>query len=127
MANEAAKKGDKVNGDPTTVHKWKVGNSPQTSNCAFSASISGSVSADVFIGGKEAATADSVASQNKTGDDSVPTDASPAPSTKGTITGGSQTVLINSLAAARNGDAAECCSATGKVVVEGTATVFIGG
>ena len=126
MANEAATKGDKLNGDPTTLHKWKVGNSPMSSACAFSASISGAVSADVLINGKEAATAGSSASQ-KTGDDSVPSDAVPAPATKGTITGGSQTVLINTLAAARNGDAAECCSPTGTVVVEGTATVFIGG
>jgi len=131
MSYEAARAGDKVSSGPTAdAHDCTIGNTTTTSKCTFSATINENVSANVFIGDRAAATMDSVASKNVTHDPALPTTASsitPQPKTSGKITQGSNTVSINSLSAARHGDAAECCSATGTVDVQGTATVFIGG
>jgi uncharacterized Zn-binding protein involved in type VI secretion len=122
---KAATRDDKVTGDPDP-HTWtEASGASVTSQCAFSAVINDQLSANVFIDGKEAATTGSVASKDKTGDDSVPTYAEPKPSKDGTITGGSATVLINRLGAARDGDTATCCG-TGKVVLSRTRTVCIG-
>jgi uncharacterized Zn-binding protein involved in type VI secretion len=131
MANEAAKEGDTIKGDPLkAVHKWtNSSNLPVSPHaCTFEASINKKVSADVFINSKAAATVGSVADAGSEPEPpaTVPGTADPKASATGTISAGSKTVSINSKGAARNGDGATACREA-SVVVSGTANVFIGG
>lgn len=78
---------------------------------AFSGALNGSLSSDVNIMGKKAATVDSTADNKPTHTATPPgTSFQSSPSNKGTIKMGSQTVKINNKAAARSGDTAETCN-----------------
>src|SRR5215218_6327093 len=126
MAKKAATKGDQVKSEPSVdIHMDASSNT--AFNCTFTATIDKQVSSNVFINGKAAALKGSVASEAVTHDPAVQSSYSPTPASDGPVGSGSATVLMNGTGAAREGDTAQCCTATGKVVIQGTRTVFIGG
>ena len=96
---------------------------------AFSGTINGSLSGDVNIMGKKAATVDSTADNSPAHNPTPPgTSFQTPPANKGTIKTGSATVKINGKAAARNGDTAETCNdpndlTVGTVVAAGTVSI----
>lgn len=104
-----AKEGDEVTG--TDTHTVNVPDSPpQNLPHPFNGTLRQDLSADVEITGKPAATLGSI---SKNDSPHVPTSlgvsfVSP-PSNQGTVTSGSETVLINGEGAARNSDPVETC------------------
>jgi uncharacterized Zn-binding protein involved in type VI secretion len=131
MAQPAAKQGDQI--VATDIHIILVpspgGPVPTPLPHPFSGIIDGSLSADVMIMGRPAATAGSTATNTpphipQGGSFQVP------PTNQGTIISGSGTVFVNGKPAARNGDPAQTCAdpapnMSGQVVAAGT--VLIGG
>ncbi len=133
MAQPAAKQNDRI--VATDTHIVMVPNpsgaTPTPLPHPFSGVINGSLSADVNIMGRPAATVGGKADNTPA---HMPTSPGVAfqkpPSNKASIKMGSRTVNINGKPAARNGDAADTCNdpvdtPAGKVVAAGT--VFIGG
>lgn len=133
MDNAAAKKGDMlvVDGEQGNVHVFTPSSGTETNDaCDFQVSIDTETSANVFIARVAAAIQNGASESDGTHPLLDPKSAtgtwSPVLSKNGSITGGSDTVLINGKPAVRDGDAASCCQFTGKVVVQGNSHVFIG-
>ena len=131
MSGPAAKQGDKILG--TDTHVLMVpspgGPIPTPTPMPFTGQLDGSLSSDVMVDGRPAATKGSTASNTPA---HVPT-AGPfqtPPSNKGTVSAGSATVWIDGRSAARCGDGATTCNdpvdaAAGTVIAGGT--VLVGG
>lgn len=129
MSLPAAKQGDKVLA--TDIHIQMVpspgGPVPTPLPSPFVGTIDGSLSSDVQIEGKPAATVGSTATNTPS---HIPT-AGPfqkPPSNRATILQGSSTVLINGKPAARMGDPATTCNdpadlPAGTVVASGTVLI----
>lgn len=129
MSLPAAKQGDKVLA--TDIHIQMVpspgGPVPTPLPSPFAGTIDGSLSSDVQIEGKPAATVGSTATNTPS---HIPT-AGPfqkPPSNRATILQGSATVLINGKPAARMGDPATTCNdpadlPAGTVVASGTVLI----
>lgn len=131
MGQPAAKQGDRIIATDTHIVMIPVGSSlvPTPIPHPFTGMIDGSLSSNVKIMGKPAATVDTTATNTPS---HVPQGGQfqKPPSNKGTIKMGSATVKINGKMAARNGDMAMTCNdpsdlPVGKVVAAGT--VLIGG
>ena len=131
MAMPAAKQGDKVLATDTHIIMIPApsGAVPTPLPHPFVGTIDGSLSSDVNIQGKAAATQGSTATNTPS---HIPQGGpfQKPPSNRGTIQKGSGSVFINGKAAARNGDKAMTCNdpadlPAGTVVAVGT--VFIGG
>ena len=129
MGQPAARKGDSVVG--IDVHVVLVpappGNPvPTPLPHVFSGTLEQSLSTDVKIEGKDAATKDSVAINNPA---HVPTPPGVAfqtpPANKGPVISGSATVTINGKAAARQGDSVQSCDGT-SAITSGASKVMIG-
>lgn len=132
MGQPAARDGDKMIGMDTHVVLAPAGASevPTPGLCVFRGTIGGSLSPDVFIGGKQAAVVGSTA----------PIEHTPPPGTRfekplaknqGIIRSGSATVRINGKRAARAGPTMLACDDTGlsdlgTVAATGMDTVKIG-
>ena len=133
MGQPAAKEGDQI--VAVDIHIVLVpspaGPVPTPLPHPFTGVINGELSSDVNIMGMAAATVGSTADNTPAHIPTPPgTSFQSPPSNKGTIKMGSQTVIINGKAAARNGDSAETCNdptdlLVGTVVAAGT--VLIGG
>ena len=133
MGQPAAKEGDQI--VAVDIHivlvPSPVGPVPTPLPHPFTGVINGELSSDVNIMGMAAATVGSTADNTPAHIPTPPgTSFQSPPSNKGTIKMGSQTVIINGRAAARNGDSAETCNdptdlLVGTVVAAGT--VSIGG
>ncbi len=131
MGQPAAKQGDRITATDTHIEMVPVGSStvPTPIPNPFTGVIDGSLSNNVKIMGKPAATVDSTATNTP----SHAPKAGPfqkSPKNKGKISVGSATVKINGKKAARNGDTAITCNdpadqPVGKVVASGS--VIIGG
>ncbi len=131
MGQPAAKQGDRITATDTHIEMVPVGSStvPTPIPNPFTGIIDGSLSNNVKIMGKPAATVDSTATNTP----SHAPKAGPfqkSPKNKGKISVGSATVKINGKKAARNGDTAITCNdpadqPVGKVVASGS--VIIGG
>lgn len=131
MGQPAAKEGDQI--VATDIHIILIpaaagATVPTPLPHPFTGMIDGSLSSDVKIMGKPAATVDSTASNSPSHIPQGGPFQSP-PSNKGTIKVGSATVKINGKMAARNGDLAETCNdpadmPVGQIIAVGT--VFIG-
>jgi uncharacterized Zn-binding protein involved in type VI secretion len=128
MGMPAAKKGDKITA--TDLHLIQPpGTAPPTSvPHPFKGTINGSLSANVNIMGKPAATVKSTATNTPAHQPIGGTFVKP-PANRGSIIAGSGTVFLNGKPAARTGDTAMTCNdlvdlPVGKVVAKGT--VFIG-
>ena len=130
MGMPAAKQGDKIVG--VDIHIVMIpsptGQVPTPLPHPFNGTIDGSLSQDVKIMGKPAATVNSTATNTPS---HVPQGGQfqKPPSNKATIMIGSPTVKINGKMAARNGDTAMTCNdpsdlPVGKVIATGT--VYIG-
>ena len=132
MGQPAAKEDDKIVAMDTHIVlvPSATGAVPTPLPHAFSGTINGSLSGDVNIMGKKAATVDSTAKNSPAHIPTPPgTSFQTSPANKGTIKTGSATVKINRKAAARNGDTAQTCNdptdlPVGTVVAAGT--VFFG-
>jgi len=131
MGQPAAKQGDRIIATDTHIILVPVGSSlvPTPIPHPFTGMIDGSLSSDVKIMGKPAATVDSTATNTPA---HVPQGGQfqKPPTNKGKVQMGSTTVKINGKMAARNGDVAMTCNdpsdlPVGKVVAVGT--VMIGG
>lgn len=131
MGQPAAKQGDRILATDTHIVLIPAGSAqvPTPLPHPFTGIIDGSLSSDVKIMGKPAATVDSTATNTPS---HVPQGGpfQKSPSNKGKIKMGSSTVKINGKMAARNGDMAMTCNdpsdlPVGKVVAVGT--VMIGG
>jgi uncharacterized Zn-binding protein involved in type VI secretion len=131
MGQPAAKQGDRIIATDTHIVMIPAGSSlvPTPIPHPFTGMIDGSLSSNVKIMGKPAATVDTTATNTPS---HVPQGGQfqKPPSNKGTIKMGSATVKINGKMAARNGDMAMTCNdpsdlPVGKVVAAGT--VLIGG
>ena len=127
MGQPAAKKGDNITA--TDLHQIQPpGTSPPVSTPhPFSGLIDGSLSSNVKIMGKPAATKNSTATNTPAHQPFGGTFVKP-PANKATILSGSSAVNINGKPAARNGDAAKTCNdpadlPVGTVVAVGT--VFV--
>jgi len=128
MGQPAAKEGDKIVAVDTHIVMVPApsGSVPTPLPHSFSGALNGTLSDDVVIMGKKAATVDSTADNSPAHTPTPPgTSFQNPPADKGTITKGSSTVKINGKAAARNGDTAETCNdpsdlEVGKVVAAGT-------
>lgn len=129
MGQPAAKQGDKITATDTHIVKLPNGAFAPLPH-PFTGVIEGSLSPDVKIMGKPAATVGSTAKNRPPHVPMAPgTSFQSPPSNQGTITIGSATVKINGKAAARNGDTAKTCNdpkdlPVGTVVATGT--VYIG-
>ena len=131
MGQPAAKEDDKIVAMDTHIVlvPSATGAVPTPLPHAFSGTINGSLSGDVNIMGKKAATVDSTAKNSPAHIPTPPgTSFQTPPADKGTIKTGSATVKINGKAAARNGDTAETCNdpkdlLVGKVVAAGTVLI----
>ena len=131
MGQPGAKQGDRVTA--MDIHIVMVpspnGTVPTPLPHSFNGEINGSLSSNVNIMGKQAATVDSTAQNNPAHTPTPPgTSFQGSPSNKATIKIGSQTVKINNKAAARNGDTAETCNdpkdlPAGTVVATGTVLI----
>lgn len=131
MANPAAREGDQV--VATDIHIVLVptpgGPSPTPIPHPFSGKLDGSLSQDVSIDGKPAATLGSTATNSPShvpqgGSFQVP------PQNRGTVLAGSATVFINGMPAARVQDQVQTCfDVPGPLgsILTGSPTVFIGG
>lgn len=129
MGQPAAKKGDRIVATDIHIELVGSGNVPTPIPNPFSGIIDGSLSSNVNIMGKPAATVDSTAT-NTPAHSPKAGPFQKSPKNKGKISVGSATVEINGKKAARNGDAATTCNdpadqPVGKVVASGT--VNIGG
>jgi len=131
MGQPAAKQGDQIIATDTHIVLIPAGTStvPTPLPHPFTGRIDGSLSSDVKIMGKPAATVDSTATNTPS---HIPQGGpfQKTPTNKGTIKMGSTTVKINGKMAARNGDIAMTCNdpadvPVGKVVAVGT--VMMGG
>jgi uncharacterized Zn-binding protein involved in type VI secretion len=129
MSPAAAKQGDRVTATDQHLIQPPGTAPPSPVPHPFSGIINGSLSGDVKIQGRAAATVDSTA---KNTPPHVPQGGSfvNPPSNRGTIVTGSATVKINGKEAARAGDTAKTCNdpvdaPVGTVVA--TSTVNIGG
>lgn len=129
MGQPAAKQGDRIIATDTHIVLIPAGSGtiPTPLPHPFTGIIDGSLSSDVKIMGKPAATVDSTATNTPA---HVPQGGpfQKPPSNKGTIKMGSATVKINGKMAARNGDIAMTCNdpsdlPVGKVVAVGTVTI----
>lgn len=129
MGQPAAKQGDQI--IATDTHIVLIGSHqvPTPLPHPFTGKIDGSLSSNVKIMGKPAATVDSTATNTPS---HIPQGGpfQKSPTNKGTIKMGSATVKINGKMAARNGDIAMTCNdpadlPVGKVVAVGS--VMIGG
>jgi uncharacterized Zn-binding protein involved in type VI secretion len=129
MGQPAAKQGDRIMATDTHIVLIPAGSGtiPTPLPHPFTGIIDGSLSSDVKIMGKPAATVDSTATNTPA---HVPQGGpfQKTPSNKGTIKMGSTTVKINGKMAARNGDMAMTCNdpadlPVGKVVAVGTVTI----
>ena len=126
MGQPAAKKGDKVVG--VDMHQVQPpGSAPMFVPHPFSGKLDGTLSADVNIAGKPAATKDSTATSSPShlpiGGTFIKT-----PANKATVSAGSATVKINGKAAARAGDTATTCNdpsdlPAGTIVASGTVLI----
>ena len=131
MGQPAAKEDDKIVAMDTHIVlvPSPSGAVPTPLPHAFSGTINGSLSADVNIMGKKAATVDSTAKNSPAHIPTPPgTSFQTPPADKGIIKTGSPTVKINGKAAARNGDTAETCNdptdlPVGTVVAAGTVLI----
>jgi uncharacterized Zn-binding protein involved in type VI secretion len=130
MGQPAAKQGDRIVAVDTHIVQPPGPVPPIPLPHPFSGVINGGLSADVNIMGLPAATVGSTADNVPP---HVPTPPGVSflkpPANKGTVSLGSQTVMINGKMAARAGDAAVTCNdpvdaPVGRVVAAGT--VFIG-
>lgn len=130
MGQPAAKQGDQILA--TDTHIVIVPGSPPTFvplPHPFAGVINGNLSSDVKIMGMPAATVDSTADNTVAHIPTPPgTQFQKAPTNKGTIKIGSQTVRIDGRAAARNGDSAMTCNdpadaLVGTVVAIGTVSI----
>jgi uncharacterized Zn-binding protein involved in type VI secretion len=131
MGQPAAKEGDQIVAVDTHIVlvPSASGTVPTPLPHSFSGQLNGSLSGDVNIMGKKAATVDSTA------DNSPPHTPTPpgvsfqsSPGNKGTVVMGSATVKINGKAAARAGDTAKTCNdptdlPVGTVVAVGTVLI----
>lgn len=131
MAQPAAKQGDRIVATDTHIVMIPSPGGPVPTPLPhpFAGIIDGSLSSDVNIEGKPAATQGSTATNTPA---HIPQGGpfQKPPTNRGTIQVGSGTVLINGKPAARNGDAAITCNdpadlPAGTVVAVGT--VLIGG
>lgn len=131
MAQPAAKQGDRIVATDTHIVMIPSPGGPVPTPLPhpFTGIIDGSLSSDVNIEGKPAATQGSTATNTPA---HIPQGGpfQKPPANRGTIQVGSGTVLINGKPAARNGDAAITCNdpadlPAGTVVAVGT--VLIGG
>lgn len=131
MAQPAAKQGDRIVATDTHIVMIPSPGGPVPTPLPhpFTGIIDGSLSSDVNIEGKPAATQGSTATNTPA---HIPQGGpfQKPPANRGTIQLGSGTVLINGKPAARNGDAAITCNdpadlPAGTVVAVGT--VLIGG
>lgn len=131
MGQPAAKEDDKIVAVDTHIVlvPSATGAVPTPLPHAFSGTINGSLSGDVNIMSKKAATVDSTAKNSPAHIPTPPgTSFQTPPADKGTIKTGSATVKINGKAAARNGDTAETCNdpkdlPVGTVVAAGTVLI----
>jgi uncharacterized Zn-binding protein involved in type VI secretion len=134
MRRAAARKGDRIVGNDIHLVLEQVGSviTQKQLSLAFDGIIDGSLSSNVKINGKPAATRSSTAGNTPRHETRLqPNQSFPAPpSNSGKIAGGSGTVRINGQPAARANDAAETCrdfaGASPEVVVIGQPSVFIG-
>jgi uncharacterized Zn-binding protein involved in type VI secretion len=127
MGQPAARKGDQVVALDTHLIQPPGPTSPVPVPHPFNGIIDGAVSSDVKIGGAEAATVDSTATNTPSHIPMGGTFVNP-PSNKATIMTGSATVTINGKAAARAGDTAKTCNdpvdlPVGTVVAAGTVLI----
>ncbi len=131
MGQPAAKQGDQITAIDThiiLVPAAAGATVPTPLPHPFTGILSSGLSTDVFIGGRPAATRDSIANNTPP---HIPQGGSfqKPPSNQGRVLVGSPTVFINGKPAARNGDQAMTCNdpvdlPVGQVVAAGT--VFIG-
>ena len=133
MGQPAARKGDPVVG--VDVHIVMVpsgsGSVPTPLPHSFSGKITGSTVASVLIGGAEAATVDSVATNSPPHVPTAPGTAFQSPpANKGSVSIGSSSVTIGGKAAARVGDQVRTCNDPAdqdtSTITSGEATVTIG-
>jgi uncharacterized Zn-binding protein involved in type VI secretion len=131
MAQPAAKQGDRIVATDTHIVMIPSPGGPVPTPLPhpFTGIIDGSLSSDVNIEGKPAATQGSTATNTPA---HIPQGGpfQKPPANRGTIQLGSGTVLINGKPAARNGDTAITCNdpadlPAGTVIAVGT--VFVGG
>lgn len=131
MGQPAAKEDDRVTATDTHIVMVpsSTGEVPTLQQLLFSGAINGTLSKDVKIMGKKAATVDSTA-DNLPKHMAIPpgTRFQSPPANRGTIKTGSATVKINGKAAARNADTAETCNdptdlPVGTVVASGTVLI----
>ena len=128
MGQPAAKEGDTIVAFDTHIVMVPApsGSAPTPLPHPFSCALNGTLSDNVSIMGKKAATVDSTADNSPAHTPTPPgTSFQNPPANKGTIKKGSSTVTINGKAAARNGDTAETCNdpkdaEVGTVVATGT-------
>lgn len=128
MGQPAARQGDSVVG--VDIHVVMVpspgGPVPTPLPHPFSGTLEQSLSSDVTIDGKAAATKDSVAVNNPPHIPTPPgTSFQKPPDNKGPVITGSATVTIGGKAAARLGDSVQSCDGM-SAIVSGSATVMIG-
>jgi uncharacterized Zn-binding protein involved in type VI secretion len=131
MGQPAAKEGDKITAVDTHIVlvPSPTGTVPTPLPHPFSGKLNGSLSSDVNIMDKKAATVDSTADNSPAHIATPPgTSFQTPPANKGTVKTGSSSVKINGKAAARNGDTAETCNdpqdlSVGKVVAAGTVLI----
>ena len=118
MGQPAAKQGDKITAKDThSIISTALG-TPAVETCPFSGILQDGLSGNVMIMGCPAATVGSVAvntprHKSKAGKfaNTIKKPPSPAePTNKGHVSRGSNTVMINGKAAARNGDSAYTCN-----------------
>jgi uncharacterized Zn-binding protein involved in type VI secretion len=127
MGMPAAKKGDQIMATDMHMIQPPGTSPPVLVPHPFTGLIDGSLSGDVNIMGMPAATQNSTASNTPAHVPMGGTFVNP-PTNRGTIMMGSATVLINSKAAARNGDTATTCNdpadlPAGTVVAVGTVMI----
>lgn len=126
MGQAAAKQGDQIKAMDT--HTVTVGASAQPELMPFNGILDGSLSGDVRIERRAAAVLGSTATNTPPHVGVSGVLAPPPPSNRGTVQAGSATVRINGKPAARNGDTALTCNATGdlpigKVVAVSTVSI----
>ncbi len=136
MAQPAARQGDQI--VATDIHIVLVPTPPGAPVPTplphpFAGPITESVSSNVRIDGRSAATVGSTANNSPPHLPTPPgTSFTVPPTNRGSIIRGSQSVRINGKAAARVGDTVQTCqdlapNMTGQIVLSGPCTVMIGG
>ncbi len=132
MGQPAAKEGDQIMAVDTHIVMVPAPPSspaPTPLPHPFAGSINGGLSGDVNVMGKPAATVDSTADNSPAHTPTPPgTGFQSPPADLATIKMGSQTVMINGKAAARNGDMADTCNdpsdlPVGTVIAVGTVMI----